>query len=284
LRAVSRNWPAFLDRLVAAIRQIPGQFWRAYGGWTSGVIVVLWIWGAISISVSRCSWRRALPSLCWPLHLGAYLLTFFRSGYFLLPCAAVLAVAAVGSKNLLTPGWIVLRRLIPFPRVAASAAVALILGSVLVLYVAQHPLANIGMRHEQSPSERAIFFMQRNFPREARIAAYAPAPVWAARGEYVSLILTLRHLRAGGELREWLDRERVTALYVEDSLREQEPSVRALIESLIGTSLTVIFSDGPIRILAVGGTAGSAREAGPLAPIPPKAPEIGIRRLGEEAD
>ena len=256
LRAVSRNWPAFLDRLVAAIRQIPGQLRRAYGEWTSGVIVILWIWGAISVSISRCSWRRALASLCWPLHLGAYLLTFFRSGYFLLPCAAVLAVAAVGAKHLLTAGWIILRRWLPFPRVAASAAVALILGSVLVFSVAQHPLANIGMRHEQSPSERAIFFMQRNFPRDARIAAYAPAPVWAARGEYVSLILTLRHLRTGGELREWLDRERVTALYVEASLRDLEPSVWALIESLVGTSLTVVFADGQIRLLAVTGPPG----------------------------
>jgi hypothetical protein len=202
---------------------------------------------------SGFSGRRALAALCWPLHLGAYLLTFFRSGYFLLPCAAVLAVAAVGSKHLLTAGWIVLRRRLPVPRAAASATLALILGGVLALYLAQHPPTNISLSQGKSASERAILFMQRTFPRDARIAAYAPAPVWAARDEYVSLILTLRHLQTGRELREWLDRERVTALYVEDSLRDLEPTVWALIETLVGPSLTVVFADGPIRILAVNG-------------------------------
>lgn len=257
VRAVSRNWPAFLDRLVAALHQIPGQLRRAYGEWTSGVIVILWIWGAVSMAIARSSRRRALAALCWPLHLGAYLLTFFRSGYFLLPCAAVLGVAAVGSKNLLTSGWIVLRRWLPFPRVAASAGGVVILVGVLVLYLAQHPPTKISLGQRESTSERAIFFMQRTFQRDARIAAYAPAPVWAARGEYVSLILTLRHLQTGRDLREWLDRERVTALYLENSLRDQEPRVWTLIESLIGTSLTVVLTDGHIRILVVCGTAGS---------------------------
>ena len=274
VRAVTRNWPAFLDRLAAAIPRIPRQLMLAYGGSTmSGVIVILWIWGAVGRATSGLSGRRALATLCWPLHLGAYLLTFFRPGYFLLPCAAVLAVAAVGSKNLLTAGGGVLRRVVPFPRAAASVALTVILVGVLSIHLAQHPPANISFSQGRSPSERAILFMQRNFPRDARIAAYAPAPVWAARGEYVSVVLTLRHLQTGGELREWLDRERVTALYVEESLRDQEPRVWTLIEHLVGSSLTAVFADGPIRILAVSGTAGSAREAAPLAPIQPKAPE-----------
>jgi hypothetical protein len=251
VRAVARNWPAFLERLAAAIRHIPRQFRLAYGESTGGVLIILWIWGAVVISASGFSGRRALAALCWPLHLAAYLLTFFRAGYFLLPCAAVLAVAAVGAKHLLTAGWIVLRRLCPFPRAAASAALAVILGGVLAFYLTQHPPTKISRGRESSPSERAILFMQRTFPRDARIAAYAPAPVWAARGEYVSMILTLRHLDTGRELQEWLDRERVIALYVEDSLRDQEPRLWALIESLVGTPLTVVFSDGHLRILAV---------------------------------
>src|SRR5262249_28292151 len=102
-----------------------------------------------------------------------------------------------------------------------------------------------------TPSERAILFLQRGFPRDARIAAYAPAPVWAARGDYVSMVLTLRDLATSGGLNQWLDHERVRALYVEDSLRDLEPRVSELVESLIGVSLTVVFSDGPIRILVV---------------------------------
>jgi hypothetical protein len=248
-RAVSRNWSAFGERLTAAIRQIPGQARLAYGESTSVVLVVLWLWGAIVIATARGSGRRGLAALGWPLHLGAYLLTFFRPGYFLLPCAAILTVAAVGSKHLLTGGWAVLTRPLPLPRAAARAALAVILGAVLVFHVADHRPARIGVTWGTSPSERAILFMQRNLPADARIAAYAPAPVWAARGEYVSLILTLRHLQTPRDLRDWLDRERVTALYVEGSLRALEPTVAALIESLIGKSLTVVFSDGQIRIL-----------------------------------
>ena len=263
VRAVTRNRPAFLERLAAAIPQIPGQLRLAYGGpMMGGVIAILWIWGAVGSATSGSSRRRALATLCWPLHLGAYLLTFFRPGYFLLPCAAVLAMAAVGSRNLLMVGWGVLRRVVPFPRAIASAALAVILVGVLSIYLAQHPPASISFSQGRSPSERAILFMQRNFPRDARIAAYAPAPVWAARNEYVSLVLTLRHLQTARDLREWLDRERVTALYVEDSLRDLEPRVWFLIESLIGTSLTVVFTDGPIRILTATGQPGSARGDG----------------------
>ena len=258
LRAVNRNWPAFRERVVGAARQIPGQLRLAYGESINSLIALLWIWGAIGIFTSGSSGRRALAALCWPLHLGAYLLTFFRSGYFLLPCAAVLAVAAMGATSLLTSGAAVLRRRFAVPRAAASAALVVILVGVLVFHLARHPLAKISVGQGRSPSERAILFMQRNFPRDARIAAYAPAAVWAARGEYVSLILTLRQLQTGRELREWLDGERVAALYVEDSLRDQEPRVWAMIESLIGTSLTVAFTDGPIRILAVKGTAGGS--------------------------
>ncbi|HMH48993.1 MAG TPA: hypothetical protein VK548_02075 [Candidatus Acidoferrum sp.] len=248
-RAVSRNWPAFFERLTAALRQVPGQARQAYGESTSAVLVVLWLWGAIVIATARRSGRRGLAALGWPLHLGAYLLTFFRPGYFLLPCAAILTVAAVGSKHLLTGGWAVLTRRLPLPRAAARAALAVILGAVLVFHLADHHPARIDVTWGRSPSERAIIFMQRNLPPDARIAAYAPAPAWAARGEYVSLILTLRHLQTPRDLRNWLHRERVTALYVEDSLRALEPTVSALIESLIGTSLTVVFTDGQIRIL-----------------------------------
>jgi hypothetical protein len=248
-RAVSRNWPAFFERLIAALRQVPGQARLAYGESTSGVLVVLWLWGAIVIATARGSGRRMLATLGWPLHLGAYLLTFFRPGYFLLPCAAILAVAAVGSKHLLAGGWAVLTRLLPLPRTAARAALAVMLGAVVVFRLADHHPANIDVRWGSSPSARAILFMQRNLPADARIAAYAPAPVWAARGEYVSLVLILRNLQTPRDLRDWLDRERVTALYVEDSLRGLEPTVSALIESLVGTSLTVVFSDGQVRIL-----------------------------------
>jgi hypothetical protein len=253
LRAVTRNWPAFLDRLLAGLGQVPRQLWLAYGESTGGVILALWILGALGIVTSGSSRRRALAALCWPLHLGAYSLSFFRAGYFLLPCAAVLAVAAVGSKSLLTVVWAALSRRFAVSRAIASASLACVMVGTLVFHVARHSLASVHVGQGRSPSERAILFMQRHLPRDARVAAYAPAAVWAARGEYVTLILNLRQLRTGRELREWLDREHIAALFVENSLRDQEPSLWALIETLIGSSLTVVFTDGPIRILAVSG-------------------------------
>ena len=89
----------------------------------------------------------------------------------------------------------------------------------------------------------------------ALIAPRHPAPVWAARGEYVPLIPN----QTPRGLREWLDHQRVTVLYIEDPVRDREPSVWPLIESLVGTSLTVVFADGPIRSLAVN--ASGVRDA-----------------------
>jgi hypothetical protein len=256
LRAIHRNWPAFLDRAIGAVRQIPGQLRVAYGETISVAIAILWIWGAVAVLSSGSSRRRALAALCWPLHLGAYVLTFFRPSYFLLPYAAVLAIAALGAKQLLTSAVAAVRRRVAVPNAMAGAALVVLLAGVLVFSLSRHPLAPIGVRHESSPRERAIVFMQRNFPRDARIAAYAPAAVWAARMDYVTLILNLRHLHSPRELREWLAREHLAALFVEPALRVGEPSMWALIESLVGTSLTVAFADGEIRVLAVKGPAG----------------------------
>ncbi len=255
VRAIARNRPAFFERLGVALRQIPGQVRLAYGGWT-GVILVLWLWGAIGLVTTRAPGPRTFAPLGWPLHLAAYLLTFFRAGYFLLPFGAVLAVASLGAKRALYAG----RRLLPpLPSVAravVSAALAIVVAGALAVFLSGSRPLRFDVAYGRTPSERSILFLQSHGPRGARVAAYAPAAVWAARGEYVSLILTLRDLRAGAELRERLERERVTALYVEDSLRELEPSVWTLIEGLIGTSLTVVFADGPIRILAITGRPG----------------------------
>jgi hypothetical protein len=242
-RAIGRNWPAFRERVSAAARQVPAQVRLAYGGWT-GVILVLWLVGALALVADRSPGPRTWAPLGWPLHLAVYLLTFFRAGYFLLPFAAVLAVASLGAKRLL--------RALPWtPRAGVGAAALLILaGSVLGVFLAGLRPVSFDTAFGRTPSERSILFLQNQVPHDARIAAYAPAPVWAAKREYVSLILTLRDFRAVAELRERLDRERVSALYVEDSLRELEPGLWTLIESLIGTSLTVVFADGPIRILA----------------------------------
>jgi hypothetical protein len=253
VRAIGRNWPAFAERVVASVRQIPGQARGAYGA-SFGIIGVLWLWGVVALSTSRYPRRRGAAAILWPLHLGAYLLTFFRPGYFLLPCATILAVAAVGARDLVTAGSVVLGRMVPFPRAAATGSLALVLAGTLAFDLAHHRPAMGRERFGSMPSERAILFLQHTVPPDARVAAYGPAPVWAARGEYVSLILSLRDLQTPRELARWLDRERVRALYVEDSLRGLEPRVWALVEGLIGTSLTVAFSDGPIRILTVSGT------------------------------
>ena len=209
VRAVARNFPAFLDRVAASLRQIPRQLMVAYGEPVGSVIVILlWVWGALVISTSRSSERRALIALGWPLHLGAYLITFFRSSYFLLPCAAVLAVASIGAKSLLRPFHL--------SRGTARVAAVGLLGAAVVLHVVQHPVSKPRVGWGNTPSERAILFVQQSFPRDARIAAYAPAPVWAARGEYVTLILNLRTLQTSRELQQWLIRENIAALYVEN--------------------------------------------------------------------
>ncbi len=102
LKAIRRNPRAFLQRITHVILQMPAQAFVAYGKGlhgTGALLLLLAVRGIVALARRR-AWSVLLIMLAWPLHLLAYLVTFFREGYFLLPCAIVFVLAAIGSAAL----------------------------------------------------------------------------------------------------------------------------------------------------------------------------------------
>lgn len=102
IRAIRRNPAAFFERVKATTRKAPGQILSAYGvgNWAVGFVVLLLSGqGAVRLITQK---RRATLVLLtlWSLNLLAYVLTFYREGYFLLSCVQVYALAALGAVSL----------------------------------------------------------------------------------------------------------------------------------------------------------------------------------------
>ncbi len=102
VKAIQRNPRAFLQRITQVIIQMPAQAFVAYGKGFRGIgalLLLLAVRGIVALAGKR-AWSVLLILLAWPLHMLAYLVTFFREGYFLLPCAIVFVLAAIGSAPL----------------------------------------------------------------------------------------------------------------------------------------------------------------------------------------
>jgi hypothetical protein len=90
----------------------------------------------------------------------------------------------------------------------------------------------------------------------AHVGAWAPGNVWIANMECVPMARDLRYMKSGEDLREWMTREKVEAIYVDRALRECEPSLWNLIREQIGKTLAVAFTDeqGAVRVLVPTGS------------------------------
>jgi hypothetical protein len=102
-----------------------------------------------------------------------------------------------------------------------------------------------------SADEQAVAYLSTHFEREARIAAWGPGNVWNARMNHVEMARDLRSLKSAQDVLEWMTRERVEAIYVDDYLRKFEPEAWETLQKQIGNGLSVAFDsgEGAVQIL-----------------------------------
>jgi hypothetical protein len=58
----------------------------------------------------------------------------------------------------------------------------------------------------------------------------------------------LRDMKSAQDVSDWISRERIEAIYVDDDLRKFEPAVWDAIQKQIGKSLEVAFDSGDGRV------------------------------------
>jgi len=292
ISAVRRNPKAFLDRVRQTVKSSPLKIYFMYGD-RSGIIILFFaLMGAVEI-VRKRLYLLFMILFLWATHIFVYLLTFYRHTYFLLPYFVVFVFASVGLSFILyhmnkkrlyfwtilllalallgimtnRPNvfsatliflmglWIIKIIVNRYQGYEAIKPVAIILTICLLLLLKVSYPSPKFRRLGIAPDERAALFMREHLAPGSRVLSYTPGNVWVAK---------MRHDIFDYNFRSISDQHLSTsiakvikAVYVDDTLRRDEPILWKKIEKMVGKGLEVGFKsdDGEIQVLLVNKTA-----------------------------
>jgi hypothetical protein len=95
-----------------------------------------------------------------------------------------------------------------------------------------------------APDERAVAYLRQTFPAGTHVGAWGPGKIWDAKMEPVPMVLELRYIKTKEDLFQWMGREKIQAIFVDDYLRNYEPGLWDVIQKQIDSGLTVGFDSG----------------------------------------
>lgn len=103
------------------------------------------------------------------------------------------------------------------------------------------------------PEEKAALFLREHLETNTKVGGYFPWIIWSAKMEYVYMDPALRYMTTDQDLLDWIAKNNIKAIFVDDELRNFESSTWAIIERQIGKNLEVAFTggNGSIQILFV---------------------------------
>jgi len=289
LAAIRRNPQAFLNRVGQVVRTIPFYWLGAYGSGLGLVLFLLLGRGIIALAFHEEPALLAL-ALIWPLHLSVHLLTYFRPGHFLLAYFALFTLASIGLNTVMfnrlsrreriiwiialgdfiVCGWAMAK--LEWVTAAALFLAALLLGQLVIergcgrrwakaagcliflvlgLWLKGYFAICQTRIDTSAPLEQTASFLEKNFAPGSAVGAYAPGVVYLARMRYVPLNINLRSMTAASDLSSWMKNVDISAVYVDQGLRQFEPRAWRLLQSEIGNGLTQIYisSDSQHTIL-----------------------------------
>jgi hypothetical protein len=104
-----------------------------------------------------------------------------------------------------------------------------------------------------TPEEKAVLFMREHLEPGARVGAYYPWSIWTANMTYERMYLSLRSMNTEKDVLDWMKDKHLKAIYVDEELRNFEPSVWKLIENQIGRNFKIVFNsdDESVQVLMV---------------------------------
>jgi Flp pilus assembly protein TadD len=291
LAAIRRNPQAFIQRVIQVAKNLPLQAVTAYGLGIGVIVLLLAARGMLHI-IEQKEFIVGGIMLLWIAPLVVYFVTFFRPGYLLLPFFVVFSVGSIGVAALLhdlqsrsrrilwstvllgfavygivktMPNlfvatgvfllglwlvWILLRWHQDLQRGRLFGLAALFCVGLVVGADYPHPEFRVlGV----APDERAVLFMRERMAPGSRVASFAPGSVWVAKMDWVPITSELRSRTSGDELLTWMTENKVSAIYVDNRLRNNEPATLKLMEGLVGDYLDIGFSSGGFQVLLAAG-------------------------------
>lgn len=239
LRAIAKNPGEFGRRVWATTKKLPRQAFSVYGGKFGLLFAALALFGLGAFFKSKEFGALVLLAI-WPAHLLVYFLTFFRLGYFLLPFFVILILAATGIGRLY-------KERIHFN---PAPVAALIIAAVFMIFHANDfKWRQLG----ENADEKAGLVMSQSFDPDARIGSYTPGNIFFAKKTFVPMYNKLRWITTPDQFMRWVKKEKVSGIYLNESLRKFEPALWDIAKSLAGEELSVVFAseDDSIMVLAV---------------------------------
>jgi hypothetical protein len=156
---------------------------------------------------------------------------------------------------ILLPGlWVVWINMRNSPNREAGAAVSVVLIFCLMLIINGRGFSpRIPHRSEvMSSQESAVLFMRQHLQPKTRVAGYAARDLMAADMTWVPILRSdIPNMVSDQDLRQWMTKNKVNAIYLDDNLKGSQPETWTLVERSIGESLKTAFTsdDGNIRLL-----------------------------------
>jgi hypothetical protein len=159
-----------------------------------------------------------------------------------------------GALILLLSLWVVWINMRNSPNREAGAAVSIVVIFCLMLSINGDGFSSrIAHRPEvMSSEESAVLFMRKHLQPKTGVAAYAPRDLKAADMTWVSMLRSdIPNMVSDQDLREWMTKNKVKAIYLDGNLKSSQPETWTLVERSIGKSLETAFTsdDGKIRVL-----------------------------------
>ena len=287
--AVRRNPTAYMKRLVRMVLNLPKTALLAYGSGVGVVIILFALRGLLRMTKEEALVPVAI-ALAWNANLLAYLLSFYREGYLLLPYAFTVTMAGIGLSTVLDPanrkrempvwsGVLLLLAILAFatnhknawPATLAVAAALPIAAAIsatfqsfrnptvppfVVLFILACVSQTFPSRPTRSlgkePTEKAVLYLAENMEPGSRIASFTPGVIWASRMYFIPVHKGLPEDMDPDEVFEkWLDNARADAIYIDAYFIECRPEICDLFERHIGRELMEVFREEDVRILLV---------------------------------
>lgn len=280
-QAIRRNPSAYLARLKAIARSLPGTVLHAYGIRFTVVLLLLGLRGVVTL-LQRREYRLLAILALWPVHLiTGFVITLFRQGHVLFPFYIVIALAAIGLNASLADfdhwterlAWSLgLVLLATFTLVTNKLAVFYGIGVLLIalwlsVLVKDAFQASAGWRPlglaimlcaglvlrggfpspilpalGKAADEQAVLYLRQHFPPGTAIAAGAPGAVVMAGMYSATLASTdVPTDRSSEGFVQWMRDQGIKAVYVDPVLTGDNPVIWNLIQQQIGKGLQRLF-------------------------------------------
>jgi hypothetical protein len=280
ITAIKHNPTAYLARTprlaTAFIRDALG----AYGSHLALWFFMLGLLGCVEL-VHRRELVLLSTLALWSSYLVIYLLLVFQPTHLLLPFPVVFALASVGltalpsssnQQRYICSSFLVLIVAVAIGRDASqkiigstmalligfwivwmiwnryadiqyvtNLATALVLGLMMLFKsdVPEEKFRKLGL----APDEQGVLFLEKHFPQGTPVAAYDRKISRAAKMHSVALHKSrVDEMRSDLDLLDWIEKNNVQAIYIDNHLEQFESGTWSLIEKQIGKHLEPVFS------------------------------------------